>query len=85
MDRANGTVFFEMLRETFISILFCPATVPALGMETYFLKEMAGDEGANPDLDVAKIRIMNSKNQPYKVNFCSGPTKIHVCNWNNFD
>jgi len=43
------------------------ATVPALGMETYFLKEVKAEEGPNGDLDVATIKIMNSKNQPYKV------------------
>ena len=43
------------------------ATVPALGMQTYYVRQNKPEEGKNEDLSVATVKIFNSKAQLFQV------------------
>jgi len=43
------------------------ATVPALGMQTYYVRQNKAEEGKNEDLSVATVKIFNSKAQLFQV------------------
>jgi len=61
------------------------ATIPALGLETYLIREQPADEGENDELSVATIKIFNAKDQPYQVApfsslLVTAPQKVHLEN-----
>ena len=41
--------------------------VKGLALKTYYIAAMRPEEGANTNLDVAKIRIHNSEQHPFQV------------------
>merc|ERR1719471_1351482 len=59
--KSDGDISNEQFELTFL------ATVPALGLQTYFIQQLKAEEGANDDLSVASIKIFNSKSQPFQV------------------
>ena len=42
-------------------------TIPALGLMTYYIRELKSDDGPNDEMTVAKVKIYNSKSQPFQV------------------
>ena len=42
-------------------------TIPALGLMTYYIRELKSDDGPNDEMTVAKVKIFNSKSQPFQV------------------
>ena len=46
------------------------ATIPALGLMTYYIRELKSDDGPNDEMTVAKVKIFNSKSQPFQVFYC---------------
>ena len=64
--RADGEISNEEFELTFL------VTVPALGLQSYYLRELKSEDGPNDEMSVAKIKIFNSKSQPFQVIFsCS--------------
>ena len=70
-------------------------TVPALGLMTYHIRELKSDDGPNDEMTVAKVKIYNSRSQPFQVYtillfsipisqncvcFCFGVFPIHPSN-----
>ena len=49
------------------------ATVPAMGLQTYFIRELKSEDGANDEMSVAKVKLLNTKSQPFQV---SGALKL---------
>ena len=48
-------------------------TIPALGLMTYYIRELKSDDGPNDEMTVAKVKIYNSRSQPFQVStsYCS--------------
>ena len=48
-------------------------TIPALGLMTYYIRELKSDDGPNDEMTVAKVKIFNSRSQPFQVStsYCS--------------
>ena len=42
-------------------------TVPAMGLQTYYLRELKSEDGANDEMSVAKVKLFNTKSQPFQV------------------
>jgi len=42
-------------------------TVPALGLQTYYVRQLKPEEGKNEEMSVATVKIFNSKGQPFQV------------------
>ena len=42
-------------------------TIPALGLMTYYIRELKSDDGPNDEMTVAQVKIFNSKSQPFQV------------------
>ena len=60
--RSDGEISNEEFELTFL------ATVPALGLQTYYIREMKSEDGPNDEMSVAKVKIYNTKSQPFQVN-----------------
>jgi len=43
------------------------ATVPALGMQTYFVRQLRTEDGENEDMSIATVRIFNTGKHPFQV------------------
>ena len=41
--------------------------VPALGFQSYYVRQLRPEEGENPNLSVASIKIFNSRKEPFQV------------------
>ena len=65
--RADGEISNEEFELTFL------VTVPALGLQSYYLRELKSEDGPNDEMSVAKIKIFNTKSQPFQV--------IFICNF----
>jgi len=59
--KSDGDISNEQFELTFL------ATVPALGLQTYFIQQLKAEEGNNEDMSVATVKIFNSKGQPFQV------------------
>ena len=59
--RADGEISNEEFELTFL------VTVPALGLQSYYLRELKSEDGPNDEMSVAKIKIFNTKSQPFQV------------------
>lgn len=59
--RSDGEISNEEFELTFL------ATVPALGLQTYYIREMKSEDGPNDEMSVAKVKIYNTKSQPFQV------------------
>ena len=48
-------------------------TIPALGLMTYYIRELKSDDGPNDEMTVAKVKIFNSRSQLFQVStsYCS--------------
>jgi hypothetical protein len=42
-------------------------SVPALGLQTYYIRNLRPGEGENRDMSVANIKIFNSKRDPFQA------------------
>merc|ERR1719191_1121730 len=59
--RADGEISNEEFELTFL------VTVPALGLQSYYLRELKSEDGPNDEMSVAKTKIFNTKSQPFQV------------------
>merc|ERR1719495_2832792 len=59
--KSDGDISNEQFELIFL------ATVPALGMQTYYVRQNKPEEGKNEDLSVATVKIFNSKAQLFQV------------------
>jgi len=42
-------------------------TVPAMGLQTYYVRELKSEDGVNDEMSVAKVKLFNTKSQPFQV------------------
>ena len=42
-------------------------TVPAMGLQTYYVRELKSEDGANDEMSVARVKLFNTKSQPFQV------------------
>ena len=59
--KTDGDISNEQFEVTFL------ATVPALGLQTYFVRQLKPEEGKNDEMSVATVKIFNSNAQPFQV------------------
>ena len=57
----DGEISNEEFELTFL------VTVPSLGLQTYYIKELKSEDGPNDEMTVAKVKIFHSRSQPFQV------------------
>ena len=60
--RSDGEISNEEFELTFL------VTVPALGLQSYYIREMKSEDGPNDEMSVSKVKIYNTRSQPFQVN-----------------
>ena len=57
----DGEISNEEFELTFL------VTIPALGLMSYYIRELKSDDGSNDEMSVAKVKIFNSRSQLFQV------------------